>query len=168
MSTRLPVVSTRPSLARAESVARGPRVEVARTLLCVVGGGASADAAPLRVACALIGQLASRGRSVAVLGTFRGRGGESALAALRGAGAQPAIALASAQLPQAALEVLDALHPETIAIGVGAELAARVRATLTIQVGRAGSEVSGSNVDLELRADAEAVASEIGAWLAQR
>lgn len=169
MSTRLPVVSARPPAAlRAEPLARGPRVDVARTLLCVVGTGASADAAPVRVARALIAQLASRGRPVAALVTRADNGGDGGLAALREAGAQPAIALASAQLPEAARAALDALHPEAIAVGVGAELAARLRPALTIQVGRAGPEAAACDADLELRADAEAVASEIGAWLARR
>jgi hypothetical protein len=116
----------------------------------------------------LIAQLASHGRPVAALVARGDNVSDGGLSALREAGAQSAIALPSAQLPEAALAALDALHPETIAVGVGAELAARLRAALTIQVGRAGPETADSEADLDLRADAEAVASEIGAWLAQR
>jgi hypothetical protein len=169
VSTRLPLVSERPVL-RAESIARGPRSAVSRTLVCVTGSGdgASAHAAALRVAAVLIAQLASRGRPVAALVVRGDGGGDATVAVLHEAGARPVVALQSARLPGDALDALRALAPEAIAIGVGYELAARLQAALTIQVGRAGGGASAASVELELHAEAEAVASEIGAWLAQR
>jgi hypothetical protein len=170
VSTRLPVVSERSAAPRPEPIARGPRSPVSRTLLCVTGSddGSTARAAALRVARALIAQVASGGRSIAALLVHDDGGAAGAVAALRQAGAQQVIALDSARLPQAALDELDALDPEAIAIGVGPELPARLQTALTIQVGRASAVAAVAIADLELHADAEAVASEIGAWLAQR
>ena len=170
MTTRLPVVSARPAAPRAEPIAHGQRTAVSRPLLCVTGSGdgSTADAAALRVARVLIAQVAARGRQVAGLVARDDGGGEGAVAALRDAGAQPVIALESARSPGAALDALDALAPDAIAIAVGSELAARLQATLTIRIGRAPVAASASSAELELHVDAEAVASEIGAWLAQR
>ena len=168
MSTRLPVVSARTAAPR--PFARGPRSAVSRTLLCVTGSGdrSTAHAAALRVARALVARVARGGRPVAALLVRDDGGGDGAVAALREAGAQSLVALERARLPEAALAALDALDPETIAIGIGAELAAHLQAALTIHVGRADAGTSASSADVELHADAEAVASEIGAWLAQR
>jgi hypothetical protein len=170
VSTRLPVVSARTAASRPKPFARVPRSAVSRTLLCVTGSGddATAHAAALRVGRALVAQVARGGRPVAALLVRDDGGTDGAVAALREAGAQPVVALESARLPEAALAALDALDPEAIAIGIGAELAAHLQAALTIQVGRTGAGTSASSADLELHAEAEAVASEIGAWLAQR
>jgi hypothetical protein len=174
VSVRLKVVSARPALdgiAPAATAVPRTRAAVPRHLLCVVSAGVGAQAS-LRFACALVAEVVRHGRAVTVLVT---RGDafatEGAARELRAAGAHGVAQLASADLPEAALGALDALEPHALAVALGAELATHLGALLTIRVGRDAS-VSGlaplHPVDLELFADAEAVASEIGAWVARR
>jgi hypothetical protein len=134
----------------------------------VVSAGAAPQAA-LRFACALLAAVVRHGRAVTVL-VARGDAlaTEGAVRELRAAGAHGVVQLASADLPQAALDALDALERDALAVALGPELAAQLGALLTIRVGRDASAPALHPVDLELFVEAEAVASEIGAWVSRR
>jgi hypothetical protein len=172
VSVRLKVVPARPSpagIAQAATAVPRTRTAVPRRLLCVVSAGAAAQAS-LRFACVLVAEVVRHRRAVTVLVT---RGDafatEGAARELRAAGALDVVQLSAADLPAAALSALDAREPHALAVALGGELAAQLGALLTIRIGRDASAPPPLHpVDLELFAEAEAVASEIGAWISRR
>lgn len=160
MTTRLPVVSPRPAFAlrQAARAEAGPRVAVSRALLCVGSGGH--DGPALQFACALVRELAARQCGAAVIVE---PGATRAAAALRTAGAAEVVELAPGDLVQLGRAALDALPEGALVIGWGAQLAIRFEALLSVAV-----DGSFAGADLELTGPSDAVASAIGAWLAQR
>ena len=171
MSLRLPLVSQGPTRPRVAGEPTRPRVAVSHTLLCVAGAGGAEDAA-LRCARGLVAALARHGRAPHVLleSAATGPARERPAHELQAAGARSVLVLPCAELPDAALGALAAIEPQVPAIGVGAELAATLGALLTIRVGRGAPAAGPQPFDLEIQdpAEAAAIASEIGAWLAGR